>query len=78
MVSSSHQSNKRTTIENNVSEDGNLQLHEKIIHTIIVETQSMQNSGPGIISKLVEDSKNNPTSEEGTILENLTSLYGMK
>ena len=43
----------------NVSEDGNLQLHEKIIHTIIRETQSMQNSGQGIISKLAEDSKNN-------------------
>ena len=78
VVSSSHQSKKRTTIENNVSEDGNLQPHEKIIHTIIGETQSMQNSGPGIISKLAEDSRNNTISEEVTTLENLTSLYGMK
>ena len=44
----------------------NLQLHEEIIDTIIGETQSRQNSGPGIISKLAvgirkfltEDSKN--------------------
>ena len=27
LVSSSHQSKKRTTVEDNVSEDGNLQLH---------------------------------------------------
>ena len=59
VVSSSHQRKKRATIENNVSEDGNLQLHEKIVHTIIRETQSMQNSGQGIINKLAEDSKNN-------------------
>ena len=67
LVSSSHQSKKRTTIEDNASEDGNLQLHEEIIDTIIGERQSRQNSGPGIISKLAvgikkfwtEDSKNN-------------------
>ena len=67
LVSSSHQSKKRTTAEYNVSEDGNLQLHEEIIDTIIGERQSRQNSGPGIISKLAvgikkfwtEDSKNN-------------------
>ena len=65
--SSSHQSKKRTTVEDNVSEDGNLHLHEEIIDTIIGERQSRQNCGPGIISKLAvgikmfltEDSKNN-------------------
>ena len=67
LVSSSHQSKRRTTVEDNVSEDGNLQLHEEIIYTIIRERQSRQNSGAGIISKLAvgikkfwtEDSKNN-------------------
>ena len=67
LVSSSHQSNKRTTVEDNVSEDGNPQLHEEIIDTVIGERQSRQNSGPGIISKMAvgikklwtEDSKNN-------------------
>ena len=66
LVSLSHQSNKRTTVED-VSEDGNLQLHEEIIDTITGERKSRQNSGPGIISKLAvgiktfwtEDSKNN-------------------
>ena len=51
LVSSSHQSKTITTVEDNVSEDGNLQIHEKIIDTIIGERQSRQNSGPGIISK---------------------------
>ena len=45
----------------------NLQLHGKIVHTIIGERQSRQNSGPGIICKLaagikkywIEDYKNN-------------------
>ena len=54
-------------VEDNISEDGNLQLHEEIIDTIIGERQSRQNSGPGIISNLAvgikkfwtEDSKNN-------------------
>ena len=67
LMSSSYQSKKRTTVEDNVSKDGNLQLHEEIIDTIIGERQSKQNSGPGIISKLAvgikrfwtEDSKNN-------------------
>ena len=67
LMSSSYQSKKRTTVEDNVSEDGNLQLHEEIIDTIIGERQSRQNSGPEIISKLAvgvkkfwtEDSKNN-------------------
>ena len=68
LVSSSHQSKKRKTVENNVSEDGNLQLHEEIIiDTIIGERQRRQNRGPEIISKLpvgikkfsTEDSKNN-------------------
>ena len=66
-MSSSHQSKKRTTVKDNVSEVGNLQLHEEIIDTIIGERQSRQNSGPGIISNLAvgikkfwtEDSKNN-------------------
>ena len=66
-MASSHQSKKRTTVEDNVSQDGNLQLHEEIIDTIIGERQSRQNSGPGIISKLAvgikkfwaEDFKNN-------------------
>ena len=52
LVSSSHQNNERATIEDNVSEDGNLQLHEEIIDTIIGERQSKQNSGPGIVIKL--------------------------
>ena len=30
-----HQGKKRTTVEDNVSEDGNIQLHEEIIDTII-------------------------------------------
>ena len=67
LVSSSRQSNKRTTIEDNISEDGNLQLHEEIIDTIIGERQSKQNSGSGIVIKLAvgikkfwtEDSENN-------------------
>ena len=58
---------KEQQVEDNVSEDGNLQLHEKTIDTIIGERQSRQNSGSGIISKLAvgigkfwtEDSKNN-------------------
>ena len=62
-----HQGKKRTTVEDNVSEDGNIQLHEEIIDTIIEKRQSRENSSPGIISKLVigikkiwtEDSKNN-------------------
>ena len=66
-MSSSHQSKKKTTVKDNVSEVGNLQLHEEIIDTIIGERQSRQNSGPGIINKLAvgikkfwtEDSKNN-------------------
>ena len=37
LVSWSHQSKKRTTVEDNVSEDGNLQFHEEIIDTIIGE-----------------------------------------
>ena len=57
---------KRTTAEDNISEDGNLQLHEEIIDTIIGGRQSRQNSGSGI-SKLAvgikkfwtEVSKNN-------------------
>ena len=67
LVSSSHQSKKRTTVEDNTSDDGNLQLHEEVIDTIIGDRQSRQNSGPGIISNLAvgikkfwtEDSKNN-------------------
>ena len=51
-MSSSHQSKKRSPVEDNVLEGGNLQLHEKIIDTVIGEKQSRQNSGPGIISKL--------------------------
>ena len=50
LVSSSHNSKKRTTADNNVSEDGNLQLHEEIIDTTIGERQSREDSGPGIIS----------------------------
>ena len=58
---------KRTTVEDKVSEDGNFQLHEEIIDTIIGEIQSRQNSDLGIISKLevgikkfwTENSKNN-------------------
>ena len=46
LVSSSHQNNKRTIVEDNVSEDGNLQLHGKIIDTVIGERQSGQNSDP--------------------------------
>ena len=54
-------------VEDNISEDGNLQLHEEIIDTIIGERESKQNNGPVIISKLAvgirkfwtEDSKNN-------------------
>ena len=57
LVSLSHQCKKRTTVED-VSEDGNLQLHEEIIDTIIGERQSRQNSGPGIISKLAVGIKN--------------------
>ena len=52
LVPSSHQSKKKTTVEDNVSEYGNLQLHEEIIDTIIGERQSRHNSGPGMISKL--------------------------
>ena len=52
LVSLSHQSKKRSPVEDNVLEGGNLQLHEKIIDTIIRKRQSIQNSGPGIISKL--------------------------
>ena len=52
LMPSSHQSKKRTTVEDNVSEDGNLQFHEEIIDTIIGERQSRQNSDPGISSKL--------------------------
>ena len=67
LVSLSHQSKKRTTVDDNVSEDGNLQLHEEIIDTITGEKQSRQDSCAGIISKLAvgikkfwtEDSKNN-------------------
>ena len=66
LVSLSHQSKKRATAEDNISEDGNLQLHEEIIDTIIGGRQSRQNSVSGI-SKLAvgikkfwtEDSKNN-------------------
>ena len=54
---SSHQSKKRTTDEDNVSEDGNLQLHEEIIDTIIGERQSRQNSAPVIISKFAVGTK---------------------
>ena len=43
----SHQS-----VEDNVLEDGNLQVHEEIIDTIIEEKQSRQNSSQGIIGKL--------------------------
>ena len=39
LVSSSHQSNERTTVEDIVSEDGNLQLHGEMIDTIIGERQ---------------------------------------
>ena len=67
LVSSSHKSKKRITAEDNISEDGNLQLHGEIVHTIIGERQSRQNSGPGIICKLaagikkywIEDYKKN-------------------
>ena len=44
-----HISKKRATAEDDVSEDGSLQLHEEIIDTIIGERQSRQNSGSGII-----------------------------
>ena len=50
LLSSLHQSKKRTAVEDNVSENGNLQLRKKITNTIIGERQSRQNSGPGIIS----------------------------
>ena len=67
LVSSSHKSKERITAEDNISEDGNLQLHGEIVHTIIGERQSRQNSGPGIICKLaagikkywIEDYKKN-------------------
>ena len=49
LMSSSYQSKKRT-VEDNVSKDGNLQLHEEIIDTIIGERQSREDSGPRIIS----------------------------
>ena len=67
LVSSSHQSKKRATVEDNVSEDGNLQFHEEIIDTTISERHSRQNSSPAISNKLAvgiktfstEDFKNN-------------------
>ena len=47
---SSHQSKKE--VEDNVSEDGNHQLHGEIIETITGQRQSGKNSGSEIISKL--------------------------
>ena len=38
---SSHQNKKRTTVKDNVSEDGNLQLHQEMIDTIIGQRQSI-------------------------------------
>ena len=65
LVSSSYKSRERTTVEDDVSEDGNLQLYEETIDTIIVKRQSRQ-SHTGIINRLTvgikkfwtEDSKN--------------------
>ena len=52
-MSLSHQSKKRTTVDDNVSKYGNLYLHEEIIDTVNGERQSRQNTGLGKISQLV-------------------------